>query len=380
MARIVLGSTMIRYPLGGMNQWVLGWLRGFKQLGHDVYLVEKSGWADSCYDPSRLVMSDDCSYGATVVADLLARYGLEDNWCFVDAQDEYFGMSRRRVEEVFRSADVFVDLEWDEWLEEAAHADVRVFVDGEPGWFQMKMENSLRAGERLPSYDYYFTDGRNIGTARSPSPTAGQVWGHIFTPVLVSDFSSAPPAEKGAPFTTVMNWQSHKHLEFEGVVYGQKDVEFMKFLDLPQLTDVPLEAAISGKVPRDQLERHGWHILNADDVAVSVDSYRDYILGSRGEFSVAKNVFVEANVGWLGDRPGYYLAAGRPVVVQDTGISDHLPCGRGLFAVRTAEEAAGALNEIVGDYDRHSRWGRELAAEYLDAPKVLRAMLDDIGL
>jgi hypothetical protein len=114
MARIVVGSTMVRYPVGGMNQWILAWLVGFKRLGHDVYFVEKSGWPNSCYDLSQRVMTEDCSYGVAVVSALLRRFGFQDKWCFVDATGRYHGLTRERVEAVFKSADLFVDLDWNE--------------------------------------------------------------------------------------------------------------------------------------------------------------------------------------------------------------------------------------------------------------------------
>lgn len=371
---------MVRYPLGGMNQWVIAWLIGFQQLGHDVYFVEKSGWPNSCYDLSKKVMTDDCSYGVGVVDTLLRRFGLEDKWCFVDASGRYHGLSRERVEAIFKSADLFVDLEGNEWLVEAANTPLRVFVDGEPGWFQIKMENSLRAGQEWPHYDYYYTDGRNIGTDRSTAPTAGKQWRHIFSPVLV-EFYPYCPVNKDAPFTTVMNWQSHKQVAFDGMIYGQKDVEFAKFAHLPRRTTTPLEIAVSGKnVPIQQLREYGWRVRDADEVAMTVDSYKQYILASKGEFSVAKNVFVATNCGWFGDREGYYMASGRPVVVQDTGFSTHLPCGQGLFAVRTVDEAVAAIEAINDDFERHSRWAREIAIEYLDAPKVLGRFLHELGV
>ncbi len=371
---------MVRYPVGGMNQWVLTWLVGFKNLGHDVYFVEKSGWPNSCYDLERRVMTDDCSYGVKVVSERLRSFGLKDKWCFVDAAGQYHGLDKKSVETVFESANVFVDLEWNEWLTEAERADMRVHVDGEPGWAQMKLEKSRNAGEKLPRYDYYYTVGMNIGTERCTAPTAGMTWRHIIQPVLVSHYPYTPPIEN-APFTTVMNWQSHKNIEYGGVLYGQKDIEFQKFMDLPRHVSVPMEAAISGpKVPRQFLLDHGWHLRNADDVTMTIDSYKKYIQSSKGEFSVAKNVFVATNSGWFGDRPGYYLASGRPVVLQDTGFSDHLPCGRGLFAIHTVEEAAEAIKEINGNYRNHSRWARELAVEYLDANKLLKKFLQELGI
>jgi hypothetical protein len=89
---------------------------------------------------------------------------------------------------------------------------------------------------------------------------------------------------------------------------------------------------------------------------------------------------VRLNTGWFSDRASVYLASGRPVVQQDTGFGDHLPCGRGLFAVRDVEEAAAAIDTIEGDYERHSRWAREIAVEYLDSTKVIGEMLHGLGI
>src|SRR5437867_5474542 len=223
MARIVVGTYVVRFPIGGYLSWVLQWLLGFRQLGHDVHLVEKSGWENSCYDPRTDTMSDDCSYGTAAVAALLERFGLRDHWCFVDAHDCYYGMSRARVESIFDSADLFVDMgthgTWiGSWLDEAARTQCRVLVDGDPAYTQMEMETTLASGDALPSYDFYYTVGLNIGTARSNAPTAGKQWHPICDPVVVGLFDSKTPAID-APFTTVMAWQPYKPIEFNGVLF-----------------------------------------------------------------------------------------------------------------------------------------------------------------
>ena len=379
---------MVRYPLGGMMSWVLQYLVGFQRLGHDLYFVEKASYPDSCYDPSRDVMSDDCSYGTATRNSLLARFGLEDQWCFVDAEGTYHGMAKERVEAALGSADVFVDMgTHGSWLPEAQGAGLRVLIDGEPGFTQMKMAKRAAAGGDGPEYDYYYTTGRNIGTDRSSAPTAGRMWRHIFHPVVPELFETnggQAPSASGrvdAWYTTVMNWQSYQPVEYEGRAYGHKDVEFNKFRDLPREASVPLEVAVSGKgVPRAELEAAGWRIRDAHQVTVSFDSFAGYVLASRGEFSVCKNGYVATNCGWFSDRSAAYLAAGRPVVMQETGFSDHLPCGEGLFAVRTSREAVAALAEIAGDYERHSRRAAEVARDILDARKVLGRFLDELGV
>lgn len=381
MARIILGSYMVRYPLGGMLSWPLQWLVGLARLGHDVFFVEKSGYPHSCYDPVHDAMSDDCAYGVATLHTLLARFDLHDKWCFADAAGRYHGLSRQRVVDVFKSADLFIDMgTHGSWLDEADRCGLRVLIDAEPAYTQMKMAKRLALGDTLPCYDHYYTVGCNIGTARSSAPTAGKNWRHLFNPVVVDLFRPERPTP-GAAFTTVMNWQAHEPLEFEGRTYGQKDVEFTRFIDLPTRVRATLEVAVSGKnVPVSTLRQRGWQVRDAHEVTVSVDSFGRYIRHSLGEFSVCKNVFTATNSGWFSDRTAAYLASGRPAIVQDTGFGEELPCGAGLFAFRTVAEAAAAIDEVCSDYERHSRSARETACQYLDAPKVLGAFLRELGI
>ncbi|MGH2755972.1 MAG: hypothetical protein ACRDLB_16280, partial [Actinomycetota bacterium] len=359
MARVILGSYMVRYPLGGMMSWVLQYLVGLHRLGHETYFVEKAGWPDACFDPDEGIMSDDCSFGVRAVGSLLTEHSLADRWCFVDNHGRYFGLPKEDIEEVFRTADIFLDMgTHGSWAPEAADVTTAL-IDGEPGFTQMKMAAAEAAGVALPTYDYYFTTGRTIGTGRSTAPTAGREWIPIFHPVVPALFEVGEPT--GDRYTTIMNWQSYGRLEHEGTVFGHKDLEFVKFEGLPQLVEATLEIAVSGMdIPADRLESQGWLMRDAHEVTRSFTRFKDYVRASRGEFGVCKNGFVATRSGWFSDRSAAYLAAGRPVVLQDTGFSEHLPCGEGLFAVATAEEAADAIDLIEADYDRHASKAREI--------------------
>jgi hypothetical protein len=381
VATIVFGTYMVGYPLGGALSSKLQWIVGFHRLGHQVYVVDKSAGANSCYDPVRKVTSDDCSHGVAVMRDLLGRFGLDENWCFVDAAGEYHGMSRRQVRDVFAATDVYFDYgAHGLWHEDAAAAGTRVFIDGEPGYRQMKMAMCGLDVAGMNMYDHYFTVGRNVGTPRSTIPTAGRTWKHVCSPVVVELFRDVPAPPADAPFTTVMNWQSHGRLEYAGTTYGQKDAEFPKFISLPNRVDVPMEVAVSGSVPADELRRCGWRVTRAQAATITYDAFVQYIAGSMGEFSVCKNVFVATNSGWFSDRSGAYLAAGRPVVMQETGFSQHLPCGAGLYAVNTLDEAVDAIAAIRSDYAQHTAAAREVAKAHLDATVVLPPLLRDLGL
>jgi hypothetical protein len=381
MARIVLGSYMVRYPLGGMMSWVLQYLRGFHELGHEVFLVEKSGYANACYDPITNRMSDDCRAGTQATNALLARFDLSRRWCFVDAAETYHGLSRADVEAVCASADLFIDMgTHGAWQRETERAGLRVLLDGEPAFSQLKLAKRQASGEAVDAYDFYYTSGANVGTAQCNVSGAGKPWRHLFHPVVTRQFALAP-CQDNAPFTTVMNWQSYEPVEYNGCTLYHKDVEFAKFMSLPGRTRVPLEVAVAGEAtPFTELEQAGWPIRDAHDVTATFDRFVEYLATSRGEFSVCKSGYVTSNTGWFSDRSAAYLAAGRPVVLQDTGFSAHLPCGRGLFAVQTVEEAADALETIASDYSTHARAARELAVTYLEAANVLGKFLQEIGL
>jgi hypothetical protein len=170
-------------------------------------------------------------------------------------------------------------------------------------------------------------------------------------------------------------------MEYQGERYGHKDVEFERFIQLPTLTTAPLEIAVAGKnVPTERLRAAGWRIRDAHQATSTFDSFVDYLRSSRAEFTVCKSAYVRMHTGWFSDRSAAYLASGRPVVMQDTGFSSRLPCGQGLFAARSVEEAAVAIDRVLVDYQLHSRAARELAVEHLDARRVLGRFLDELGL
>ncbi|GAA4402968.1 hypothetical protein GCM10023187_18590 [Nibrella viscosa] len=382
MATLVIGSYMVRYPLGGNLSWALQYLVGFKELGHEVYMVEKYAYPDSCYDPVKGVLSDDCTYGLNVVSDLLARYGLENNWCYVEKGDIYHGLSREQVNAVFRRADVYIESgAHGSWEEESALAGLRVYIDVDPAYSHFKWQQEKDENIPLPTYDRYFTNGMNVGKDHNIIPTGGIDWGYIFNPVNTRLFSRlAPPA--AAPYSTIMNWKSYDCVTYKGVVYGHKDIEFEKFMALPRLVDTPLEVAVSGLEEDKEriLREKGWSITNAQRVTFTFDTFRQYLYGCRGEFSVCKNMYTATDSGWFSDKSAAYLASGRPVVVQDTGFSRHLPVGEGLFAVNDVAEAQEAIEAIERNYQWHRDKAFEIACEYLEAKNVLRKFLDELGL
>ena len=179
-----------------------------------------------------------------------------------------------------------------------------------------------------------------------------------------------------------MNWTSYKPVEYHGTTYGQKDIEFRRFIDLPaSVAPTELELAVNeGKTqrtPRDLLRHKGWRVVDPAVVCPDIDSYRSYVRSSKGEWSVAKNGYVVGQPGWFSCRSACYLAAGRPVVVQDTGFSRVLPVGEGLLAFRTLEQAVEAIHAVEAGYSRHAQAARAVAEACFDSDRVLSRLIDD---
>jgi hypothetical protein len=372
---------MVRHPVGGVLSNNLQFLTGFTRLGHDVYLLEKAGYEDSCFDPERRVSNDDCTCGIRRVGSLLKAHALARNWCYVAADGTYHGLSREETEKVIAGADVFIDRGLHRsWDEETADVPLRVLLDPDPGFRQVQMAKAVASGAAPVRYDACYTYGHNIGTDRSPAPLAGVPWRHVFHPVDVALYPHSYPSAN-APCTTVMNWKALESVRFEGRTYGMKDVQFARFEDLPGRVSVPLEVAVEGRgVPVARLRDNGWRVVEALDATSSYADYHRYIRGSLAEFSVVKDVYAGLNVGWFSDRSAAYLAHGRPVVVQDNGIGWHVPIGEGLFEVRNVDEAADAVERVAREPERHSRAARRIAEEYFDTQTVLGRFLDEIGI
>jgi hypothetical protein len=126
-----------------------------------------------------------------------------------------------------------------------------------------------------------------------------------------------------------------------------------------------------------RLEEAGWEVLDPLAVSRDPEAYREFIRGSKGEFTVAKDVNVRLASGWFSDRGACYLAAGRPVLTQDTGFDRVLPTGTGLFSVRTLDDAVAAVGAIDADYPRHATGARAIACEHFAPARVLAPLVGE---
>jgi hypothetical protein len=386
MARIVLAGYLVRNPLGGYAWQAAHYLLGLRALGHDVWFYEDTGHYAPAYNPSTNEFGEVYDYGVATIGAFLGRLGLGDRWVFVDTtRGVEHGPGAGRADEILRDADLLVNLAGVNRIPpERRVGRPAVYVDIDPAYTQIKAaEGDALLRAILDEHVHLFTLGENIGTPRSPLPTGGYTWHPSRQPVVLELWADAGPP--GTAYTTVGKWDARgRDLAFGGETFHwRKRTEWLRCLDLPALTGAAFEVAMDVEgVPGDPelLRAHGWKIVHPLGVSADPWRYRDYVRGSRGEFTVAKDVNVRLRSGWFSDRAACYLAAGRPAVEQDTAFGDVLPLGPGLHAFRTVEEAAAAVRSIEADYPRASRYAAEVAREYFAADRVLAALLGIAGL
>ena len=200
---------------------------------------------------------------------------------------------------------------------------------------------------------------------------------------MVLDLWRDAAAAPGSAFTSIGNWkQDWRDVRFDGETYTwSKHHEFLKFVDLPERSGREFELALSSIDGEDRglLESKGWRLREAMELSGDLDAYRGYIAASRGEFTVAKDQNVRLRTGWFSDRSATYLAAGRPVVTQDTGFSNVLPTGAGLFAFECMDDVLAALDEIERDYERHCAAAEEIGRDCFSHEVVLADLLSRVG-
>ena len=383
--QIVLLGMMTKMPVAGVVWQTVHYLIGFRRLGYDVYYVEAHSRTPSMFVEGE---GDDGSVkAAAFIARVMERFDFGDRWAFhaLHADGRCYGLSERQLDRLYASAALLVNLHGGTKPRPEHQATGRlVFLETDPVEVQINLyHNRPETIEFLAAHCAHFTFGENYGTPRCKLPVSDRFTFRPTRQPVVLDLWQF--ANGGGPnFTTIGNWrQPWRTIRFQGEVYHwSKHYEFLKILDLPKRTSQKFELALSGCDEHDRclLERNGWAVRDALALSNDIDTYRDYIGQSRGEFTVAKDQNVRLWTGWFSDRSATYLAAGKPVITQETGFSDILPTGHGLFGFSTIEDILEAVERINADYQRHSQAAYAIAREYFSYDVVLPRLLAEVGV
>jgi hypothetical protein len=380
---IVAGSLAQRPGIGGHTWVFLQYLLGFKRLGWDVLFLDRLE-PEMCVDGAGRPCPLDQSVNLHYFQEVMERFGLRDAFALRFNRGERFvGLPRAQVLERVKNAAFLLNVNGFLTDEEVlGRAPRRVFLDIDPGFGHMWQELGLHSLFR--GHDDYVTIGENVGRPDCTIPTCGLKWVTTPQPVVL-DYWPARTGDGGEWFTSIVTWRgAFSPVEYQGKTYGLRVHEFRKFAPLPRLSGRPFQLALdihpSDVKDRTLLADNGWSLVDPRVVASDPWVYQEYIRGSKAEFVVAKNMYVQTGSGWLSDRSLCYLASSKPVLAQDTGFSRLYPTGAGLLAFTTLEEALAGVEELCRDYARHARAARALAEDCFASDKVLGRLLGKLGV
>jgi len=388
---IVVWGLLAHSPFGGMTWQVLHHLVGLRRLGFDVWYVEDSDRYPFALGAGEI--TGDFGPNLDFMHRHLAEVGLGDRWVFrspIEPDQTAGALDIDGLHRLYRDADAVLNLcAAHELLPHHDVIDCLVYLETDPVVSQVAVakgdEDCIRWLDR---YQHHFTYGTNLGGPDCPVPLKRYDWVPTVPPVVTDWWVTDAPPRPDAALTTILQWSAvaSQNVEWNGERWhGRKDMEFAYYRDLPGFVPLPVEVAIRVPEPDRRatetlLASRGWRTRPA----MSLDDpfhYRRYIQNSLGEFSVAKHQAVASRCGWFSDRTVCYLAAGRPVVVQDTAFRCSVERPRhGLRFFTSFDEAVESVRAICADYEAESKAAGAFAREVFEAERVLGAVMSKVGL
>lgn len=385
---VIVMGFMGGCPIAGVIWQHIHYIVGLQRLGHRIYYIEDS--ARLPYSPDTGEDNLQFTYAARLLRNLAREFGFERRWAFCARylpELPTAGLSITRIRQLYREADAILNVcGAQEFNEDLLVTDRMLYVESDPGLEQIRavQGDETRLAE-LRRHRALFTFGENVGTPEFAVPATSLRWLPTRQPVVTDLWKTTRAPAATAVFTTIahLSTAGKKDIEWNSERYlWSKTPEFLRFIDTPRKARESFEIAANGgdDAMRGRLVASGWRLRDANEISFDVHAYRNYIRNSKAEFTVAKDQYVRLNPGWFSDRSACYLAAGRPVITQQTGFTKHFGGGAGLFAFKSMPEIVEAVKMINADYARHSRAARALAREVFEAETVLRSLLDRAGI
>ncbi len=250
---------------------------------------------------------------------------------------------------------------------------------------ETKGELQTTTKEIVAAHNFLFSFGENIGQEDCRIPTFGYNWMPTRQPIFMKLWENSG-IKKVFGFSSIMNWAGRRPLVYENETWGQKDTEFDKFKDLPSFFpglqfDMVINPPLNpeSNFDKEAIRQSGWNLLSPGEVVPDFESYKNFILKSQAEFSIAKETYVKSQGAWFSGRSACYLAAGNPVVAQETGWSKFIPAGKGLFSFSDMDSAISSIKSIFADHADHAKAAKEIAFDFFDSDLVLNAMLSKLN-
>jgi hypothetical protein len=382
--RLIVMGFMGSCPIAGVIWQHIHYIVGLQRLGHEVFYIEDS--ARLPYNPDTFEVNNEFDYAAKILGHLASEFGFKRRWSFCARYlpgNPTAGLPLKKIRQLYREADAILNVCGTQEFNEDLLASERIlYIESDPGVEQIKVDQRVRSTTKyLRRHHALFTFGENVGSKDFPVPTHNLKWFSTRQPIVTELWKTNRAPRAAAVLTSVANWSTSglKDIEWRGEKYlWSKSREFLRFAAAPKKAGEPFELAtdIKDERTRVKFQRNGWRFRAPHDLSADYQLYRDYIRKSKGEFTVAKDQYVRLNTGWFSDRSACYLAAGRPVITQETGFTKVFGKQDGLFAFHSLGQIADAVKAINADYARHSGGAYEIAREFFEAEKVLRSLLE----
>jgi hypothetical protein len=386
--RLVVMGFMGSCPIAGVIWQHIHYIVGLQRLGHDVFYVEDS--ARLPYNPETFEVSEDFDYAAQLLDRLSREFDFQNRWAFCArylSHHPTVGLPLKKIRQLYREADAILNIcGTQEFNDDLLKSDRILYVESDPGVEQIKIDKRVKSTrDYLRRHHALFTFGENVGSKEFPVPAHGFKWQPTRQPIVTDLWRTSRSPARGAVLTSIANWSTSglKDISWRGKKYlWSKSLEFLRFVAAPKKSGETFELAtdIKDVKTRQQFERNGWRFTSPHSLSVDYWRYRDYVRRSKGEFTVAKDQYVRLNTGWFSDRSACYLAAGRPVITQETGFTKHFGGEAGLFGFTSLGEIVEAVKMINADYKKHGRAAVRIAKETFEAEKVLASLLDRAGI
>jgi hypothetical protein len=382
--KIVVAGFIVGFPLGGQVWAMIHFLLGLSRLGHEVlFLEDTSDWSYP-FDPDS-GYGLDSSFGRRTIESIFARHAINGRWAYNSIlEDKLYGVTRKELDRFCSDADLLLNVSAVTPLRENyMRCRKKAVIDTDPVFTQARIVEDQNLAVYYKAHDACFTYGWNLPEGKTRVPLSGLNWRPTLPPVVLEEWVG--PDAPGGAYTTIGSWDTKdRDIVLDGErLSWRKSVRYESLIALPGLVPgARLELTFSGMGEEDgpRFERHGWSVRDAIALSRDLEAYRNYIRSSRAEFTVAKDQNVRLKSGWFSDRSACYLAAGRPVITEDTGFDAYLPVGEGLFAFQSLEEAVRAIEAVEADPVRHGAAAHRIAREYFDAEKVLGEILAELDL
>jgi len=386
--RIVVMGFMGSMPIAGVIWQHIHYIVSLQRLGHRVYYIEDS--ARVPYNPETFDVGNDFSYAASILGRLAEEFQFKGRWAFCARYLEgnpTAGLSLTKIRQLYRDADAILNVcGTQEFNDDLLVSDRILYIESDPGVEQIKVDKGIKSTiQYLRRHHALFTFGENVGTPKFPVPTHGLKWLPTRQPVVSDLWQTRRAPRQTAVFTSIANWSTSglKDITWHGETYlWSKSREFLRFVTAPRKCGETFELAtnIKDEAIRNRFSKNGWRFVSPMQLSVDYWMYRDYIRQSKGEFTVAKDQYVRLNTGWFSDRTACYLAAGRPVITQDTAFPFTPADQLGLLTFSSIKQIVEAVKMVNADYRKHSRAATAIAREVFEGEKVVASLLDRAGI